>query len=46
MKLTRRAAQRINLVVATRRAEKEAAKPKLNYDNLFDGLIRSVHENV
>lgn len=33
MKLTRRAAQRIQLIVATRVAEKEPLK--LNYDSLF-----------
>lgn len=33
MKLARRAAQRIQLIVATRVAEQE--KPKLNYDSLF-----------
>lgn len=46
MKLTRRARQRVELVLAVRKAERNAAKPKLNYDNLFDGLIRAVHENV
>ncbi len=43
MKITRRARQRINLVLAVRKAERDAAKPQLNYDNLFDGLIRAVH---
>ena len=33
MKLTRRAARRIELIVATRAAEKP--KPQLNYDSLF-----------
>lgn len=33
MKLTRRAARRIELIVATRAAERE--RPKLNYDSLF-----------
>jgi hypothetical protein len=46
MKLTRRAAERVSLVLAVRKAEKDAAKPKLNYDKLFDGLIYAVHDNV
>jgi hypothetical protein len=45
MKLTRRAQNRIRLIVATRRAEK-AADLALNYDNLMDDLIQSVHANV
>lgn len=46
MKITRRAAQRINLVLAVRKAERDAAKPKLDYDQLFDGMIQAVHQNV
>lgn len=45
MKLTRRARRRVELVLATRKAER-GPEPKLNYDNLFDGLITAVHENV
>lgn len=45
MKLTRRAQNRILLVVATRKAERAATRA-LNYDSLFDGLITAVHENV
>jgi len=46
MKITRRARQRVELILAVRKAENEAAKPKLNYDSLFDGLIHAVHQNV
>lgn len=45
MKLTRRARNRILVIVATRAAEKADARA-LNYDSLFDGLITAVHENV
>jgi hypothetical protein len=37
MKLTRRAARQIQLVVATRRAEKET--PKLDYDKLMEAIL-------
>lgn len=45
MKLTRRAQNRVRLIVATRKAEK-AADLALNYDTLMDDLIRSVHNHV
>jgi hypothetical protein len=38
MKLTRRAARRIELVIATRRVEKDAVK-KLDYDKLFEYVL-------
>lgn len=43
MKITRRAKQRITLIVATRRAEAEAAMPQLNYESLFqfDNLVQA-----
>lgn len=48
MKITRRAKQRIILVVATRRAEAETAKPKLNYESLFqfDALVQAAGKTV
>jgi hypothetical protein len=39
MKITRRLARRISVVVAVRKAERDAEKPKLNYDNLMADLL-------
>lgn len=37
MKLTRRAARRLQITLATRKAEKET--PQFNYDKLFEPLL-------
>jgi septum formation topological specificity factor MinE len=37
MKLTRRATRRVQLIVATRRAEKET--PKLDFDKLMEAIL-------
>jgi hypothetical protein len=37
MKITRRTARKIQLIVATRRAERET--PKLNYDDLMKAVL-------